>query len=818
MTSRTFRRCAPLGSSRHRRATFDASTARLLSWLGDPTSAGVRSRDVRKLGVEGRPGRGAEGEGRARRRVGGGNGALLSSCFPPACAGVFDLPETTRDERVRRPHRVRRRRFFERFRPATSSALDDPPRLDDERAGQILADPPAAPTTPPARRRAVPRETSRTARVPRPAHARLGARDATRRSGARCSRGTGSSPWSRTAWSRRGAAHGRHRGPHRPRQDVARPGADRQGHRPAARGAAARDLDRPRLRAARARGRAAAVADRRPRARALRPQHGRRRDRDRPLPARDRRRRRGAAADVRAPRDPPPARDRARRRRGDEGRRRRRGDARARARGSARARPGGRGGRGQREDRRRPRRAARRARARGGACVTGTQARRRRRRASTSTASSRCAGSGRSRPGRSGRGRSARATCSAPSRPDATCASAASRCTTARSSAPRRGSGSRSRSPASSGASCAAATRSSRPGSLRPSYRLDVALEELVPIADGARLHVHHGTAAVPARVVKAAGFAQLRLAAPLVAARGDRVVLRDATTVGGGTVLDPAPVRHADSARFERARARRDARPRARARRRRVALLGRVARRAAGDVLELAIDAGRPARPGRSRPDRAVGEGRARAASVRAARLAPLPARHDRHARRARRGGRAAGGGGRGRGAGRREGRRRRARPLPRARGRLVRLGDGWAVSPAAYERARSLVLEECRPQGQITLARFRDLAGCGRRDAQLLLERLDADGVTRRVGEARVLRRRSRSSRAERRSRRSARPARSCERSTSLTSRSLKPGREGEHEEEREAVAPRRSGRPAAGSRRPGARSRRAGRRRRR
>ena len=81
-------------------------------------------------------------------------------------------------------------------------------------------------------------------------------------------------------------------------------------------------------------------------------------------------------------------------------------------------------------------------------------------------------------------------------------------------------------------------------------------------------------------------------------------------------------------------------------------------------------------------------------------------------------------------------------ARFLERS-GRLVRLGDGWAVSSAAYERARSLVLEECAATGQITLARFRDLAGCGRRDAQLLLERLDADGVTRRVGDARVLRR---------------------------------------------------------------------------
>ena len=74
---------------------------------------------------------------------------------------------------------------------------------------------------------------------------------------------------------------------------------------------------------------------------------------------------------------------------------------------------------------------------------------------------------------------------------------------------------------------------------------------------------------------------------------------------------------------------------------------------------------------------------------------------------------------------------------------GRLVRLGDGYAMSAAAFERARSLLLEECAAAGRISLARFRDLVGCGRRDAQLLLERFDADGLTRRIGDERVLRR---------------------------------------------------------------------------
>jgi hypothetical protein len=77
---------------------------------------------------------------------------------------------------------------------------------------------------------------------------------------------------------------------------------------------------------------------------------------------------------------------------------------------------------------------------------------------------------------------------------------------------------------------------------------------------------------------------------------------------------------------------------------------------------------------------------------------------------------------------------------------GRLVRLGDGFAVSSGAYEVARDLVTNEAAAAGEITLARFRDLAGVGRRDAQLLLERMDVDGVTRRVGDRRVLRRAAR------------------------------------------------------------------------
>jgi selenocysteine-specific elongation factor len=69
---------------------------------------------------------------------------------------------------------------------------------------------------------------------------------------------------------------------------------------------------------------------------------------------------------------------------------------------------------------------------------------------------------------------------------------------------------------------------------------------------------------------------------------------------------------------------------------------------------------------------------------------------------------------------------------------GRLVRIGDGLAISSEAYAQARVILTDG------ITLAQFRDALGVGRKTAQLYLERFDADGVTRRVGDERVLRRR--------------------------------------------------------------------------
>ncbi len=211
-------------------------------------------------------------------------------------------------------------------------------------------------------------------------------------------------------------------------------------------------------------------------------------------------------------------------------------------------------------------------------------------------------------------------------------------------------------------------------------------------------------------------------------------MVLRAGTTVGGGVVLDPAPPRHADAARFE--------------------ALERGESFVYAPVLvdgewawsqewldelradlDRAIDAADPLDPGVPVPAaewaRAViphlelelrgsklyrpgataelGE-RAEAAAAVEAQLGPEPVRVE-DAQLAR---------------------------FLEEQGRLVRVGDGFAVSPAAYERAREALFDG------ITLAQLRDALGVGRKAAQLYLERFDADGVTRRVGDARVLRRR--------------------------------------------------------------------------
>jgi selenocysteine-specific elongation factor len=170
------------------------------------------------------------------------------------------------------------------------------------------------------------------------------------------------------------------------------------------------------------------------------------------------------------------------------------------------------------------------------------------------------------------------------------------------------------------------------PGAFEPTYRLDVALEELERAPSS--VTVHHGSSETAARLRRRNGRAELRLAAPLVAAPGDRVLLRAGTTVGGGVVLE-RPTLRPEPAQIQR--------------------------------------------PAITRPP----DGR-------------------------------------------------------------VRLPNGHVVDETELEQARTLIVAECEREGTITLARARDVLGTSRRNAQAILERLDGEKVTLRVGDVRRLRRR--------------------------------------------------------------------------
>jgi selenocysteine-specific elongation factor len=316
-------------------------------------------------------------------------------------------------------------------------------------------------------------------------------------------------------------------------------------------------------------------------------------------------------------------------------------------------------------------------------------------------------------------------------------------------------------------------------------YRLDVLLDELEPLPDGMRLHVHHGTAEHYARLVRVGTrYAQLRLASPAVAARGDRVVLRERTTLGGGVVLDPAPPRQTSVDRLELLE-RGDPGSIVRAvltasreplRREELARRALLAPRELDEGLREAVRAGEWYLAPERLEEIQLGVVRAldeRAAAspldpgVPLAELLPqkpwaaallplLPV--ERRAAKAYAPGATGQLGVRAEAAERLEDElegsgftpvkvedRELTTYLERA-GRLVRLGDGLAVGAPAYEEARRLLVEECGRAGSITLARFRDLLGTGRKPAQLLLERFDSDGLTRRVGDERVLRRKAR------------------------------------------------------------------------
>jgi selenocysteine-specific elongation factor len=70
------------------------------------------------------------------------------------------------------------------------------------------------------------------------------------------------------------------------------------------------------------------------------------------------------------------------------------------------------------------------------------------------------------------------------------------------------------------------------------------------------------------------------------------------------------------------------------------------------------------------------------------------------------------------------------------------VRVGDGIMLEVGVHTEMVDEVTTHLREHGTITLAEARDLLGTSRKIAQAFLENLDQRQITRRVGDARVLR----------------------------------------------------------------------------
>jgi selenocysteine-specific elongation factor len=72
--------------------------------------------------------------------------------------------------------------------------------------------------------------------------------------------------------------------------------------------------------------------------------------------------------------------------------------------------------------------------------------------------------------------------------------------------------------------------------------------------------------------------------------------------------------------------------------------------------------------------------------------------------------------------------------------RGEVVAIADGVHLGRAAYEEMVAAALEAIDAQGSVTVAALRDRFGTSRKYALALLEHLDDERITRRVGDARV------------------------------------------------------------------------------
>ncbi|HMJ37008.1 MAG TPA: selenocysteine-specific translation elongation factor [Baekduia sp.] len=262
------------------------------------------------------------------------------------------------------------------------------------------------------------------------------------------------------------------------------------------------------------------------------------------------------------------------------------------------------------------------------------------------------------------------------------------------------------------------------PGALAETSVLDCTLQ-LRGARHGERVQIHHGTRDAAGRLADLGdGLWQLRLERPLLAAAGDRVVVRRLSppdTLGGGTVLDAAAHRHGRRLEaLERLRARRDGRPVAGGGQ---SLTAEVDRRSAtakrgglsptrseGGLSPTRSEGGLSPSSSAALLDRA--EARLRAAGIGLLSEAQL-------------------------------GDDAAALPALRAGGRAVRVsGQLYAHAEVAADvRARIVAL--LAAHGSVSLAEVRDALATSRKPAQAFLEHLDAERVTRRMpDDRRVLR----------------------------------------------------------------------------
>ena len=72
----------------------------------------------------------------------------------------------------------------------------------------------------------------------------------------------------------------------------------------------------------------------------------------------------------------------------------------------------------------------------------------------------------------------------------------------------------------------------------------------------------------------------------------------------------------------------------------------------------------------------------------------------------------------------------------------KVVKVDEGIIFTASAYEEMVKRVVEHMKSQGTLTVAEVRDLFQTSRKYAKALMEHLDGQRITRRVGDERVLR----------------------------------------------------------------------------